>query len=340
MKRRNVIVAGAAVTSVAGLAGLRALLAKPAPAVATGRPIQTVTVTREDLAEVRTVPGKLAYGPELEVGSRLEGTVTALAPIGSTVDRGQEVFRIDDKPVVLLTGGIPSYRALSAGGKGADVKQLEENLKAMGHPGLSVDDQFTEQTTAAVRRWQKELGLEQTGTVELGRVFYAAGPVRVARHHLSPGAVATGPILSVTGTARMIMATIRATEAEMAKPGGKVTAELADGRQAGGTVQSVQTSEEGQEPSLEAVISLDDQASVAGLDDAAVRVRFRLRERKNVLGVPVGALIALAEGGFGLQVLEGESSRYIAVTTGLFANGKVEVSGADVREGLVVGMAQ
>jgi hypothetical protein len=68
---------------------------------------------------------------------------------------------------------------------------------------------------------------------------------------------------------------------------------------------------------------------------------FTARERKGVLVVPVGALVALAEGGFGLQVIEaGGANRYLAVTTGLFANGKVEVEGAGLAEGMAVGMAQ
>ena len=56
--------------------------------------------------------------------------------------------------------------------------------------------------------------------------------------------------------------------------------------------------------------------------------------------VPVGALLALAEGGYGLQVVGGGTPGVIAVTTGLFADGRVEVSGPDLREGMTVGMAR
>jgi len=38
--------------------------------------------------------------------------------------------------------------------------------------------------------------------------------------------------------------------------------------------------------------------------------------------VPVGALVALAEGGYGVQVIEGSTARYIAVKTGMFAGGR------------------
>jgi len=50
--------------------------------------------------------------------------------------------------------------------------------------------------------------------------------------------------------------------------------------------------------------------------------------------------VALAGGGFGLQILDGDSNRYVAVKTGLFASGKVEVNGPDLAEGMTIGMAQ
>jgi membrane fusion protein, multidrug efflux system len=62
-------------------------------------------------------------------------------------------------------------------------------------------------------------------------------------------------------------------------------------------------------------------------------------ERKDVLTVPVGALLALAEGGYGLEVVEGSTTRIVAVETGLFADGKVEVSGSGIADGTTVGVA-
>jgi hypothetical protein len=50
----------------------------------------------------------------------------------------------------------------------------------------------------------------------------------------------------------------------------------------------------------------------------------------------VAALLALAEGGYGVQVAEGDASRVLAVTTGLFADGRVEVTGTGLTEGTSV----
>ena len=61
-------------------------------------------------------------------------------------------------------------------------------------------------------------------------------------------------------------------------------------------------------------------------------------QAEDVLTVPVGALLALAEGGYGLEIIEGSTSRIIAVQTGLFADGQVEVTGQGLDEGTTVGM--
>jgi hypothetical protein len=73
------------------------------------------------------------------------------------------------------------------------------------------------------------------------------------------------------------------------------------------------------------------------LDKAPVDVRYVVREHRDVLTVPVSALLALAEGGYGLEVVEGGTSRVVAVETGLFADGRVEVRGEGIVDGAKVG---
>jgi len=378
---RWVIAAGVGL-GLAGLTAALVALARPSAGdiPVRGRPEMT-TITRQTLVDVTTVAGKLAYGPEQLIESRLTGTVTGLPAVGTTLARGDTLFRIDDEPVLLLIGNLPAYRELTAGHvaatagptappsaspsagrgaatsaedgartatpatKGADVKEFEKNLRALGYTGFTVDEQYTQRTAAAARKWQKDQGLPQTGVVELGRVFYAPGPLRVSTLKTSLGALTHGPVLGCTSTVRLVTATLQEHDKALATAGTKLTIALPTGAEVAGKVVSIGPAGDdqpaaGQEPTVQAVVRLDDPAAVDDLDDGPVRVRFTGQQRKNVLVVPVGALLALAEGGYGLELFAGAESRIVPVTTGLFADGKVEISGPDLRERTTVGMAK
>ncbi|MDQ3788567.1 MAG: peptidoglycan-binding protein, partial [Actinomycetota bacterium] len=87
---------------------------------------------------------------------------------------------------------------------------------------------------------------------------------------------------------------------------------------------------------IKVTIRLDDQAAAGQLDSAPANVRFTTGTRKGVLAVPVGALLALREGGYAVEVVEGDRRRLVSVQTGLFAKGLVEVTGTGLTEGTKV----
>ena len=49
--------------------------------------------------------------------------------------------------------------------------------------------------------------------------------------------------------------------------------------------------------------------------------------------MPVAALLALAEGGYGVQVVDGRHDPLRGGETGLFADGRVEITGDGLAEG-------
>jgi peptidoglycan hydrolase-like protein with peptidoglycan-binding domain len=118
------------------------------------------------------------------------------------IARGAPVYKVDERPVPLIYGTVPLYRVLVEGVSGTDVRELEQNLAALGYSGLTVDDSFTAATAAAVRQWQADLGVDQAGAVDLNQVVVAASRLRVATVRASVGDAATGPVLSWTGTTR------------------------------------------------------------------------------------------------------------------------------------------
>ncbi len=83
-------------------------------------------------------------------------------------------------------------------------------------------------------------------------------------------------------------------------------------------------------------MALSDPAAPDRLDQAPVDVHVERNRAEEVLVVPVNALLALAEGGYAVEVDEGGTRHLVAVEVGLFAEGMVEVTGAQLAEGTAV----
>jgi hypothetical protein len=72
-----------------------------------------------------------------------------------------------------------------------------------------------------------------------------------------------------------------------------------------------------------------------------VQVSLAVQAARGVLAVPVSALLALAGGGYGLEVVTPSGAhRLVGVATGLFASGQVQVSGPGITAGTSVVVAQ
>ncbi|MFC3503293.1 peptidoglycan-binding protein [Micromonospora krabiensis] len=348
-------VALTAAVAVAAAAGVAAAVGfggtDRGTAAADTTPPATATVTRQTLTDTETVDGELGYGATRTATARLTGTVTALPDTGTVVKRGGRLYAVDNDPVVLLYGSLPAYRVLEPGVEGPDVAQFERNLRALGRTGFTVDDEYTGSTADAVRAWQEDLGLPETGRVEPGRIVYADDAVRVESHQAAIGDAAQPgqAVLAYTGTQRLVTVELDVDDQRLAAEGAAVEVGLPDGGPVAGKIQSVQTVIDpgsgggaGQsteaETKIEVTVSVTDPAKLSAYDQASVEVTFTAAQRPDVLTVPVAALLALAEGGYGVEVVDGGRSRVVAVTTGLFAAGRVEVSGPDLAEGATVGM--
>ncbi|MDN3265255.1 peptidoglycan-binding domain-containing protein [Streptomyces sp. CSDS2] len=382
-----VVVAAVAVVGALGLGG-----GDDGDPSAPPRSGSVVSVTRATLTERTSLEGQLGYGTELPLPVKAQGTVTWLPETGATVERGDELLRVDDRPVILMYGSLPMYRPLGltaqeneqgpddqnpenqrqndGGGagespnpsrsqaprgpgssqaprelKGMDVMQFEANLAALGYTGFTVDEKFTDLTAAAVKRWQKSLGVAQTGTVDVGDVIYSASEVRIGRPGTRLGSAVGENTLTYTGTTRKVTVNASATEASWAVRGARVTVRLPNGNSVQGKVAAIgrqATAPEGgggegggtaRPATIPVTVTIEDQRAVGRLESGPVTVEYVGEEARDVLTVPVSALVALAEGGHGLETADG---RFVAVQTGMFADGKVEVRGAAVREGMKV----
>ncbi|TCO30106.1 multidrug efflux pump subunit AcrA (membrane-fusion protein) [Kribbella steppae] len=310
-------------------------------------PVNTAKVAQQTLKDTETADGELGFGTTSAAVNRTAGTITGVPDSGQEFRRGHTVYSVDNKPTTLMYGALPAYRKLADGSEGTDVLQLEQNLSAMGYTGFTVDDEYTDATAEAVEEWQEDLGLDETGVVELGSVLFAPGHIRVDSVEAQEG-TPIGPnqnILTYTGTTKAVTVQLDAADQRLAKPNAKVDVTLPDSATVPGRVENVSTviipaesPDKDPETKVEVIVAIDNQKAVAAWSLASVDVTFTASERKNVLTVPVSALVALREGGFGVEVSDGTASHYVPVKTGLFAGGQVEISGTGIKAGTVVGI--
>jgi Putative peptidoglycan binding domain len=360
--RRILLVALAGLLVVAAGAGALALQLRGAPATATGSiTLGTAPVVRTDIVNHLRVAGLLGYGPESPVlapagdspsaGDRLSGTVTWLPPVGAQVAQGQVLYRVSDRPAVLLYGGHPDWRRLAPGVVGPDAVQLEDDLIALGYASsanLHDDGVFTSADAAAVIRFQAALGVSQTGSLAAGEIVFEPGPVRVTALPIPLGAALPGggPVLQVTGTKHLVTIQLDASRQGVVKAGDAVSVLLPDGTTTvNGHLQSVSrvanqppaNNNQGgpaQSATVDAIVSLDDESKAGTLDLAPVYVSIAAATHKAVLAVPVIALLAQPDGGYAVSVTGGGARRTVTVQPGLFGDGGlVEVSGGGLSAG-------
>jgi len=275
-------------------------------------------------------------------------TFTALPSVGQIIGRGQSVYHISGQPVLLLYGSVPATRAFILGmSPGPDVAELNANLRALGY-GQGLDgDEFTSATQSAIRALQTASGASVTGELLLGSVAFAPGAVRVTSVTPTVGqTVMPGPVLAFTSTARQVKLALDASEQGSVKVGDQVTITLPDNQTTPGRITYVSTvatvpsssgqgGEEESAPTVEVHAVPTDPAATGRLDQAPVNVEITTESVANVLAVPVDALLALAGGGYAVEVAEGRVHRLVAVTVGLFddAEGLVQVSGQGLSAG-------
>jgi peptidoglycan hydrolase-like protein with peptidoglycan-binding domain len=355
VSRRALAAAGAAALGIAILGALAVVrggdeadAAEPTSETAVAR------VDRRDLVLRADVDGTLGYGTARSVmGAGHGGTVTWVPRQGAVVRRGGTLYAVDGRGVRLLYGAIPLWRKLGAGvSDGEDVRQLERNLAALGHDpnGMDVDDDYDSDTAAAVRDWQEAIGVDETGAVEPGQAVFLPGARRVQSVETEVGALVQPglALLQTTGTEPLVSIDLDARDRSLARRGASVAVELPSGRTARGRIADVGTVAEsaqsatGEEspPTVSVSVRLTGNAARDGLDGAPVTVSLEQDRARNVLAVPVEALLALRGGGYAVELIGANGARTLtAVEAGTFADGWVEVSGRGIRNGARVAIA-
>ena len=269
---------------------------------------------------------------------------------------------------ILMYGDISAWREFREGmDPGEDVKQLEENLFVLGYAdGISqIDRVFDTATANAIKKMQDELGLIQTGSISIGDVVFLPGTSVVKASQLVPSlginVSSNVPLLSLRTTEKIetkigqagdasttveslqrVRTSIEVADKELIAIGSNVKVELPDESKVSGTIREIgsiavwpQGNQTGN-PLLDVSVSIDGNIVFHQWTGAVVTVSITQKLVEGVLAVPIPSLVALLGGGYGLEVLEGDSTKLVAVETGVYDDGWVEVKGEGLAEGTKV----
>jgi hypothetical protein len=376
--RKTWVLAGAAVLAVAIATGGAAVMSsgKHATSAAHEPPPNTVKVAKGELSAMVSVNGTLTYrsqsdGSPYSVINQASGTYTELPAPGQIIGQGQVLYRVNDKPVVLLYGSTPAYRTLSAGESGADVAEANADLVALGYAPatqLSPTSSFFGSATATgVEKLQAALGVAQNGTLTLGQAVFEPTALRVtSRSAQLGGTTQTGQtVMQATSNARLVQVALDAAQQTAVAVGDKVTITLPNNQTTPGVVSSVGTvatcpssSGPGGSSSSSAAVGTDtcssgssggstpptitmdvtpsDPVATGTWDQAPIQVIITTASVPSVLAVPVTALLAQSGGGYAVEVVgAGGTNHLVPVSLGLFddADGLVQVTGSGLAAG-------
>src|SRR5215470_387679 len=347
-RRRRVVLAGAAAVVAAGVA-----VAVTDPfagaghagggAAASGYPTALSAIARRLLQSQTSVSATLGYAGSYTVTGH-GGAITWLPAAGRVIRQGQVLYRVGNgTPVFLLYGRVPAWRALAAGVHGADVRQLNRALVALGYATraqLDPDSKyFTAATGYALAKLQARLDLPQTGTLPLGQAVFVPSAIRVTTVPGALGASAAGAVLAATSARHVVTIALDAAQQSEVQAGDKVAITLPDGRVTPGVVATVgKVATSGNNPTITVTVTLNHPQAAGALDQAPVTVAITTATVKHALVVPVAALLA-RPGGYAVEEAgPGGAHHLVPVRLGLFddAAGLVQVSGPGLAAGQTI----
>jgi hypothetical protein len=336
--------------------------ATPKVSVDNAAPTSIATVARRTLSAHTQVDATLGYAGSYNIVNQTPGTITLLPAVGQVISQGQIIYKVDGHPVVLMYGQTPAYRELAEGARasdvtGPDVQQLNAALVALGFANQAQLDpssnEFSAATKTAVKKLQASLGVPtdaQNGALPLGSIVFQPGAARIttvpAQVTVGGAAQPGATILQATSMTRLVTIALEAAQQSQVKAGDAVTITLPDHRTTPGVVFSVgtvaTTPSNDNNPSASSTPTIDVNVvptrpgETGNLDQAPVAVSITTATAKDALVVPVTALLSLAGGGYGIEMIAPDGAHHIVpVTVGLFddGDGVVQISGPGVAAG-------
>ncbi len=303
----------------------------------------TESVEVRDLALDVEVEGTVAYADPVTIVHRAglgqTGVVTAVPELEATLGAGDELYRVNDEPVVLFIGDEPLNRTLEVGvDDGTDVQILEENLVALGYDPdetMTVDETFTDATAAVVEAWQEDLGVEVTGEVELGAVTVVPSEVRVAGISADVRTTVTdrSEVVQTTSVDRVVEFTVPAEEVATISAGDQVTVRLADRSEVAAVVDTVEPADGG----AVLVSATATSGAITGQPGSTVDVLWATDTADGVASVLASAIFRVEGIGHAVEVVAADgTTTYVPVEVGIIDGQYAEVTSPDLDAGMTI----
>jgi hypothetical protein len=313
---------GARTTVIARPEFVALTTSSPAPSTATQTTTTTTSTTPTTTTQTTTTPSPTSQGSRPGSGAKQSGK----APSSDAILLALLKAEILELKKELAAGGGSSRSA--AGGSAAGGSSAGGGARSGGGGAVA-----------------------STGTTAAG-----ASTASASGTSGSSGATAQ-PILQTTSNKLVVTVNLDATKQSEAVVGQPVSVQLPSGDTVGGRITAVSSVAQSTSSSassssgasgsgsgsgssapsatIPVTIDVTGHHPLAGLDQAAVSVNFEQQVQRNVLSVPVSALLATAGGGYAIQEVAAPH-RLIPVTPGLFAAGFVQISGVQIFPGLQV----
>jgi len=370
VRRRSWALGAATVVAGAVVAGGAVVMSGANQALAAQQSsVNTVKLERRELVAMVSEAGILTYraqsdGSPYSVINQARGIYTELPAVGEVIPRGHVLYRVNDRPVVLLYGATPAYRTLSAGAAGPDVAELNADLVALGYATSSQlspsSSSFGSATGTALDKLQAALGITQDGTLTLGQAVFEPTALRVSTLSAQLGGSSqTGQmVMQGTSTTRQVQVALDASQQTAVAVGDKVTISLPNNQTTPGVISSVgavatcpassgpggsssaapgtDTCSSGSTPTVTVGITPSDPAATGTWDQAPVQIGITTASVPNALVVPVTALLTRSSGGYAIEVIgAARTNHLVPVSLGLFddAEGLVQVTGPGLAAG-------
>ncbi|MEZ5282337.1 MAG: peptidoglycan-binding protein [Acidimicrobiales bacterium] len=280
------------------------------------------------------------------VRSSTDGLLTMVPSVGDSFETGETAYEIDTHPVTVIIGDAPIRRVLAEGVEdGADIELLESTLAGLGFDAdgkLEVDEHFDEATATALAAWEDTLGIEPDGVAQLDQFV-----VLPARHQVTDVPVERGDqvepgdtVFDTGVSTRTLTGVVDEADADDVTLGAVVEIAIGDQTVPGTVVDIADPVSSPADPNTETVtFTIEPNRPIAtdeSVSDVGVEITITTILATDVTLVPATALISAGDGTYAVEVVRGDTTAFVAVQPGTFADGMVEVTGIEPGDAVVV----